>query len=423
MNDPARSKPLVLPPDLPYQCRGHGDCCREDWNIPIDTESLAALKRQLEQSGENSDCFEARSGETTFRRDHGACVFQGEDHRCTVHARWGVQTKPLVCRQFPYLFIETPDAVEVGYSFVCRSVREEHAFRAGQPDANPEDLPAIYQLSLERDPRFHVFQAPDRIALDGRRDLPWAAYRPIRDALIDLLNEDGAPLADRLAAGHVFINLTAEAIRQGVGTEAGDAAMTDAVNQIVEKLSADGFARVLRIAAHLLPAMAIGRFVRALYLTVDRIRLLRLGGRRVGRLSSVQCYLAALSAARRPRLTEAQGQTLDRFAQPWLRHGLRRHGLALETGSLFGGDLRRRYANLLVAYALVRHYFASLVRDLPSEEAASEAIRKVERDFVLHSGLSRIRQTDEAFGPVIGLFLSVLNRAYEQKSFPRSILG
>ncbi len=407
-----------FPPDLPYRCRQHGDCCREDWNIPIDPVSLSRLKEILEANQESGDFFTMRSGETTFCRHQGACVFQDEEDRCTIHSRWGEEVKPLVCRQFPYLFIETPAGVTVGYSFVCRSVREEHCFRTGSSDDNKENVEAIYRYSLERDRRFHVFTAESPVRLDEQYTLSWRAYEELERALIDLLSMKKGTLATRLAAGHAFCNLLTLSLHEArLPPEQEEAAAV----QLVQSLSADGFSRVMRIAESSKGAFGIGRFVRALFITADRINR----SESPGRFMAVRWYLHALIHGGRPKISQARRQVLDQYALPYLRHILRRRGLALDTGALFGGDIRKRYANLIIIYSLLEHFYSGLVGAISPEEAASEAIRKVERDIVLHAGL-RGRMTDRESAVDAGLpavLLLVLDRAYVQKAFPKSMLG
>lgn len=414
-----------FPPDLPYRCRAHGDCCREDWNIPIDPASLAVLQRQLEGAGETGEHFTERSGETTFCRDQGACVFQGGDNLCRVHQRWGEETKPLICRQFPYLFVKTPVGITVGYSFVCTSVRTEHCFNLAETVENPEDVRRIYALSLERDPRFHVREAESPVRLDEGIDLSWRAYEALEMHLINLLNREDLPLRERLVAGHVFSHLLALTLRE-LHPGGVDAAHEEAFLGVMAALAENHYARPVRIGGNTKPALAVGRFIRGMYLTFDRInRTARAEGGRPGRLAGMKIYARSLQDSGRPRLTDSARATLDHQATPWLRHVLRRRHLAVPEALFLGDTVRRRYAGLVVAYSLLEHFHARLCRDTNPEEAASEAVRKVERDFVLHTKfrgpLGSSRDAVEAGLP--GTLFSILLRAIERKNFPRSVVG
>lgn len=62
--------------------------------------------------------------EDPFDGDHlrevdGACIFLGEDDRCSLHARFGGASKPRVCQQFPVLAVQVEEGLRLGLDPGC----------------------------------------------------------------------------------------------------------------------------------------------------------------------------------------------------------------------------------------------------------------------------------------------------------------
>jgi hypothetical protein len=57
-----------------------------------------------------------------LRQVDGRCVFLGEDRLCQIHARFGEDEKPLVCRLFPRRALKAEGTVRVGVDPGCTSV-------------------------------------------------------------------------------------------------------------------------------------------------------------------------------------------------------------------------------------------------------------------------------------------------------------
>ncbi len=54
-----------------------------------------------------------------LRQVDGQCVFLGEDHRCAIHAKYGSASKPLVCRQYPVVAVDTGTERRIGIDPGC----------------------------------------------------------------------------------------------------------------------------------------------------------------------------------------------------------------------------------------------------------------------------------------------------------------
>ena len=56
-----------------------------------------------------------------LRLTDGHCVFLGEDKRCQIHATYGLEAKPTVCKQFPLVVVRANDEIRVGIDPACYS--------------------------------------------------------------------------------------------------------------------------------------------------------------------------------------------------------------------------------------------------------------------------------------------------------------
>ena len=115
-------------------------------------------------------------------------------------------------------------------------------------------------------------------------------------------------------------------------------------------------------------------------------------------------------------------ELLSEAAGRYLRHVIWRKGLALGQGLYRLGGLCREYAMLLVAYALVEYFARLLAPQRGAEEAISEALRRVERDFVLHAGRDEIGPAEEERDSY-ELFLGLFDSLAGSKAFAPSMVG
>lgn len=54
-----------------------------------------------------------------LRQVEGRCVFLADDHRCALHANYGAASKPLVCRQYPVVAVDTGTERRIGIDPGC----------------------------------------------------------------------------------------------------------------------------------------------------------------------------------------------------------------------------------------------------------------------------------------------------------------
>lgn len=96
----------------------------------------------------------------------GRCKFLRPDLLCGLHASTGWRSKPRACRQFPFFLMETPDGLQVGLSFRCTAVQQDHGVDWSEHLADLEDLAGSGQY-----PRAGF--EPARL---GSVELPWPDY-------------------------------------------------------------------------------------------------------------------------------------------------------------------------------------------------------------------------------------------------------
>ena len=120
------SRELRIPPGMRFSCACCGASCRSMRLGPLLPADVERLKR-LEWSGTGRDPDQffvdwddaplapGTPGKDVFlRRVAGKrCQFLRDDELCEVHARFGAQAKPLMCRMFPYLYRATPTGISV----------------------------------------------------------------------------------------------------------------------------------------------------------------------------------------------------------------------------------------------------------------------------------------------------------------------
>lgn len=119
----------ILALDLPgqrYSCHSCGACCR-DFTVQLRDEDIERLRTQGWSAELGSDPWTSFRGHRFLRqRPDGACIFLEEDLRCRIHARHGLQGKPVACRSFPLSVVPTPDGPQEGLNYACGSVQLNH---------------------------------------------------------------------------------------------------------------------------------------------------------------------------------------------------------------------------------------------------------------------------------------------------------
>lgn len=118
---------IKTPRGIRFDCSGCGNCCL-NWPVPLTDRDVrnisehsntghAAPMRRLPASGVKMQTFT----HSLEKRADGRCIFLAES-RCELHSRFGEESKPSMCRLFPYTFSLTPSGVCASVSFASTGV-------------------------------------------------------------------------------------------------------------------------------------------------------------------------------------------------------------------------------------------------------------------------------------------------------------
>lgn len=227
-----------------YECVMCANCCSDFWEIPVDKESSERIQgydlSQIRASLRYYEPFKKSAvnpEQTIIKQVQGRCCFLTKQHLCGLHYFFGAEAKPRTCRQFPFIFVKTPDGVYVSASFACLSVQHNK----GTPLTQQESLiRELYQEAAE------VTTIPDVISLDGKITLSWESYKLLEAGLVELLSIETISLPQLLIAGNIYLDLLAEFIRQA--TSDSKYSQDEIVRSYLDIMRKQRFGRVIEIA-------------------------------------------------------------------------------------------------------------------------------------------------------------------------------
>lgn len=171
---------IHFPTGQNYDCVQCGKSCRM-WRIESDPHTekgiaaSALAARRMEETGVSGVFTKhPENGSSHLTHHEGACLFLQGDNRCGVHAHLGAAAKPVVCRKFPFLPVNTPDGVFAGISYYCTAAKANH----GRPiEAHAENLKELLPLLNIRATGF----APLSLTAGSNAVMEWAVYRRLEE--------------------------------------------------------------------------------------------------------------------------------------------------------------------------------------------------------------------------------------------------
>lgn len=182
---------LLFFQDQRYDCLRCAKGCRIDWNVHVSSRALPLIRESSlfarVRARDGVEPIEEAEvlGEPATLAVHladGRCAFLGEDDLCAIHAELGVAAKPLGCRQFPFVLVETPAGVVVGTSFFCSAVQAN----VGRPVADhARDIEAL----IREDPPPRV--GFDPIPFGESVSVSWPIYEALEAFVLRLLDRPG----------------------------------------------------------------------------------------------------------------------------------------------------------------------------------------------------------------------------------------
>ena len=148
-------------PETAHVCEGCGRSCEGHLVGPLSREEIARIHGHHEALVEIEPRFEGvktmvsrGGGEVFLAQVEGRCVFLNPDRRCALHAHFGGEVKPAICRLFPFVRVMTEEGPRLGVHTACFR-HHAHAERAlGDPvlvEHLEGELAALPGGALDRD--------------------------------------------------------------------------------------------------------------------------------------------------------------------------------------------------------------------------------------------------------------------------------
>lgn len=418
----AERQDLHLAEGMNYECVRCGRSCGEFWEIKVTPEEAESIRARSADELRAAGAADPRSaviaspwtpGGFMMRcGEPGPCCLQDAEGLCTLHTLYGFMSKPNICRSFPYKFVETPRGIYCGLTFACTAVLNN----MGPPLASQRAQ--IEELFGWTNSRRTVATPPE---LATAIPLSWDQYETIERDLMDLVEDTGEPIGDRLLMQYLYLHLLIKLVREAresSARETADAAANDEPLAVYRQRVREDRYALLRSLKRRRPNSTLLRrtflgFAHALRNTY---------GRRMGRLRGYTAMMGAyvahalgrgsidmpalsrpVSAARIKSIAfDPARPEFDALLTRFFRHRLERKDLLVAESIQAGLQFQ------LLHWGLIHWYAAALAADRGASEVGwehlTDAVRLVEKYYVLHSTFDHLF----AKMPLLRLFMDRL---------------
>jgi len=143
-----------------FECQGSGQCCQNYVFGPLTDADIARLDT-LDIAGAFPHLGPGPYFGTRKRKDgreeryllsrDDRCVFLQDDHRCGLHAKFGADSKPGLCRMYPLEQFATVDGIRLYDKGTCATL----AVSARSGPTLAEQLPRLLPLLADRHTLYH----------------------------------------------------------------------------------------------------------------------------------------------------------------------------------------------------------------------------------------------------------------------------
>ena len=204
-------------PDARFACQGSGMCCQSYRLGPVTAEEVAAVSalpvREAFPDLPEGELFVVRDNKYYLRSIATGCVFLQDGHLCRLHARFGADSKPEMCRTYPAGIKLTYEAAVVYNNQQC----SEHFVSQGSGPPLIDSASLLRQRRTGRVVLFHPI-------VFVREDTPvdYAHFLELERALRDVLGQ-GDPFRQLVHALEVYDSFVATARSFPLGTDPADA--------------------------------------------------------------------------------------------------------------------------------------------------------------------------------------------------------
>jgi|GEM_PF-2779807 len=189
-----------------FQCQGSGECCQNYLFGPLSEQDIARIealpvteKMPWVGPGPYWKIIKRDDEDAKFlanQADHPeVCVFRLDDHRCGLHAHFGVESKPNFCRTYPVEEWATLDGIRTYDKGSCASFAR--SARSGPPII--DDLVRLRPLMAQRFEISHPVVQTELVSFDF-----WFHAR-LQRSLLELINANlGTPASTLQVVGRAY---------------------------------------------------------------------------------------------------------------------------------------------------------------------------------------------------------------------------
>lgn len=387
---------FIFPPDEKYECIKCGLCCSDFWEIPVDQESAQRLlSYDLGQIRSSFKYYEPLTHSIlnperlVIKQINNRCSFLIKQYLCGLHLYFGYESKPKVCRQFPFIFVKTPGGIYVSTSFACRSVQRNEG------PALVEQEPFVHKIYAEAATQTIL---PTTISLDGKITLTWQNYLLIETGLLELLSIETLPLTTLLIAGNIYLDLLVEFIKEASQTQ--QYTQDEIIESYLAIMQKQRFSKPRELAQRAVHSPLLQKLYVGMFISFRNILTKKRG--RLGTMAYLfwQYIINVLGLGAYQLLPVENRFTAKDFAtvrfnteEPFFRATLLRYiqQLIFRKQGLDKMPLIKAYRVILLYFALIRWYAVALASNLDPPEVNRDiilqAIGLVERYYVRHTAM------------------------------------
>jgi lysine-N-methylase len=399
MSFPIKHLPVVQN----WDCHATGTCCKE-YRVTVSDEEKKRIEAQGWTSAElgGLPAFTrhgppwARRHQLNHRAD-GSCVFLSEQGRCRIHERFGYEAKPLPCRLFPFVLVPAGDHWRVGLRYACPSAA------ANKGRALPEHQAELQAFAAALARREQLGSQPDGTLnppprLENGR-LAWPDVLRIIDALLAVLRNRRDPFERRVRKCVALVS----DLRRARFEEVQGARLGDLLGLLGSAADADVPANPVAVPAPGWVGRMLFRQAAALFTRKDHGPNRGVAARgRLALLGAAWRFARGRGAIPRMHrgLPESTFEEVDvpRGPLPGAAEEVLERYYTIKVGSLqfcgaasFGLPLWEGFEALALTLPVVL-WVARLWRDLPREQAVTQALTVVDDHVGFNRVLASFRQ-------------------------------
>ena len=387
---------FIIAPEENYECVKCGLCCSDFWEIPVDPESAGQIQdldiSQIRPSLRYYEPFKKSPldpSRTIIKQIDGRCCFLIKQCLCGLHYHFGADSKPRVCRQFPYIYVHTPDGIVVTSSFACPQVQKN------------EGLPLVGQIDDIRMTYSNVFKTttiPAEIKLNDTIVLQWEQYRKVEQGLLELLSIETMPVTTLLIAGSVYIDLLGDFIQEAERNE--KYTRDEIIDTYLKIMREQHFGRPLSIAQHMPGTASLQRLYVGLLISFRNTLTRKRSYPGTILFWLRQYFLNVLGLGKFQILPVDERIDITDFGkvrfpleEPYFRYTILRYAkmLIFRKQGMDKMSFQKSYRFILLYLALIRWYATALAVSADSSEVDRlmflRAIGLVEQYYVRHTAM------------------------------------